>query len=55
MRERRKGDDVTMAVKPAEPCFNQTDRYAALIDVVRERKTSRAFAPYTMPRGHFEL
>ncbi len=44
-----------MAVQPAEPRFNQVDRYAALIDVVRERKTVRAFAPYAVPREHYEL
>jgi len=25
--------------------FNQTDRYAALMDIVRDRMTNRAFAP----------
>ena len=33
----------------------QLDRYAALIDVVRERKTVRAFAPCTVPREHYEM
>ena len=33
--------------------FNQTDRYAALMDVVRNRMTNRAFAPYRVPREHF--
>jgi nitroreductase len=31
------------------------DRYAALMDVVRNRMTNRAFAPYEVPRAHFEL
>lgn len=35
--------------------FNQTDRYAALMDVVRNRMTIRAFAPYSVPREHFEM
>ena len=35
--------------------FNQTDRYAALMDVVRNRMTNRAFAPYRVPREHFEM
>ncbi len=44
-----------MAVEPAGPHFNKVDRYTALIDVVRERKTVRAFAPYTVPREHYEM
>src|SRR5579862_2382513 len=35
--------------------FNQTDRYGALMDVVRNRMTNRAFAPYDVPREHFEM
>jgi nitroreductase len=35
--------------------FNQTDRYAALMDVVRNRMTNRAFAPYSVPREHFQM
>ncbi|MGH9744783.1 MAG: nitroreductase family protein [Candidatus Acidiferrales bacterium] len=35
--------------------FNQVDRYAALMDVVRNRMTNRAFAPYRVPREHFEM
>jgi 5,6-dimethylbenzimidazole synthase len=35
--------------------FNQTDRYAALMDVVRNRMTNRAFAPYSVPREHFKM
>jgi nitroreductase len=30
-------------------------RYEALMDVVRGRMTNRAFAPYDVPRRHFEL
>jgi 5,6-dimethylbenzimidazole synthase len=35
--------------------FDRVDRYAALMDVVRNRMTNRAFAPYEVPRGHFEM
>ena len=35
--------------------YDQTDRYAGLMDVVRNRMTNRAFAPYTVPPRHFEL
>jgi len=35
--------------------FNRTERYAALIDVVRNRMTNRAFASYAVPREHFEM
>jgi len=44
-----------MAIEPAGVRFNQVDRYAALIEVVRERKTVRAFAPYAVPREHYEM
>jgi 5,6-dimethylbenzimidazole synthase len=35
--------------------FNRVDRYAALMDVVRNRMTNRAFAPYEVPREQFEM
>jgi len=35
--------------------FNRTGRYAALMDVVRNRMTNRAFAPCDVPREHFEM
>ena len=35
--------------------FNQTERYEALMDVVRNRMTNRAFAAYSVPREHFEM
>ncbi len=35
--------------------FNRVDRYAALMDVVRNRMTNRAFAPCQVPREHFEM
>lgn len=35
--------------------FNQVDRYNALMDVVRARMTNRAFAPFDVPREHYDL
>ena len=36
--------------------FNNLPRYAALMDVVRNRMTTRQFDPsYVVPRGHFDL
>ena len=35
--------------------FNNVARYKALMDVVRNRMTNRAFAPYEIPREHFEM
>jgi len=35
--------------------WNQTDRYAAFMDVVRSRMTNRAFMAYDVPREHFEM
>ena len=35
--------------------FNNVARYTALMDVVRDRMTNRAFAPYEIPREHFEM
>jgi len=34
---------------------NRVDRYAALMDVVRARRTVRAFAPCEIPWAHYEL
>jgi nitroreductase len=39
----------------ADPRFNRLDRYSALLDVIRDRKTVRAFAPYVVPREHYEM
>lgn len=39
---------------PAD-AFNDVARYEALMEVVRRRMTNRAFAPYEVPREHFEL
>ncbi len=35
--------------------FNQVGRYQALLDVVRDRKTVRAFAPHVVPPEHYEM
>lgn len=35
--------------------FNNVARYNALMDAVRNRMTNRAFAPYEVPREHFEM
>jgi len=52
-------------VTPAEPspgvaatppaAFDDRRRYEALMEVVRARRTNRAFAPHEVPREHFEL
>lgn len=39
---------------PAEP-FNQVERYSALMEVVRNRMTNRAFTPFEVPREHYEM
>jgi 5,6-dimethylbenzimidazole synthase len=35
--------------------FNNVDRYEAFLDVARNRLTNRAFAPWEIPREHFEM
>ncbi len=35
--------------------FNNVERYNHFMEVVRSRMTNRAFAPYEVPREHFEL
>jgi nitroreductase len=35
--------------------FDDVSRYDALMDVVRRRMTNRAFAPFEVPRRHFEM
>ncbi len=35
--------------------FNNVERYEALMQVVRNRMTNRAFAAYDVPREHFEM
>ena len=40
----------------AESRFDQRERYNALMDVVRNRMTTRQFDPnYVVPREHYEL
>jgi 5,6-dimethylbenzimidazole synthase len=35
--------------------FNNVERYEAFLDVARNRLTNRAFAPWEIPREHFEM
>jgi len=35
--------------------FNHVARYEALMEVVRSRRTNRAFASYEVPKQHFEM
>ena len=35
--------------------FNNVERYEAFLDVARHRLTNRAFAPWEIPREHFEM
>lgn len=35
--------------------FNNVERYNHFMEVVRSRMTNRAFAPYEVPREHFEM
>jgi 5,6-dimethylbenzimidazole synthase len=35
--------------------FNNVERYAAFLEVARNRLTNRAFAPWEIPREHFEM
>src|SRR5579862_588757 len=35
--------------------FNNVERYESLMQVVRNRMTNRAFAPYDVTREHFEM
>ena len=42
--------------KPIAPeDFNRVDRYRALMETMEARMTNRAFAPYDVPREHFEM
>jgi len=48
------GQGATAATEPG--AFDDRARYEALMDVVRERKTSRAFvADYAVPREHYDM
>jgi len=44
-----------MAETAVAPEAGSTARYEALMDVVRNRMTNRAFAPHAVPREHCEL
>lgn len=44
-----------MPADTATAQFNNVARYEALMDVARNRMTNRAFAPWNIPREHFEM
>jgi len=44
-----------MRADAATANFNNVARYEALIDIARNRMTNRAFAPWVIPREHFEM
>jgi nitroreductase len=44
-----------MPADTATANFNNVARYEALMDVARNRMTNRAFAPWEVPREHFEM
>lgn len=44
-----------MAADAVTAPFNHVARYEALMDVLRSRMTNRAFAPWDIPREHFEM
>ena len=44
-----------MPADAATASFNNVARYEALMDVARNRMTNRAFAPWDIPREHFEM
>jgi 5,6-dimethylbenzimidazole synthase len=44
-----------MPADAATAQFNNVARYEALMDVARNRMTNRAFAPWDIPREHFEM
>jgi 5,6-dimethylbenzimidazole synthase len=44
-----------MPADTATANFNNVARYEALVDVARNRMTNRAFAPWEVPREHFEM
>jgi 5,6-dimethylbenzimidazole synthase len=44
-----------MPAHTATANFNNVARYEALMDVARNRMTNRAFAPWEVPREHFEM
>jgi nitroreductase len=44
-----------METPSAAALFDDVGRYEALMEVIRSRMTNRAFAPYAVPRRHFEM
>ena len=44
-----------MPTDAARTPFNDVARYEAFLDVARHRMTNRAFAPWEIPREHFEM
>ncbi len=44
-----------MPADTATANFNNVARYEALMDVARNRMTNRVFAPWEVPREHFEM
>ena len=44
-----------MPTNAAHTPFNDVARYEAFLDVARRRMTNRAFAPWEVPREHFEM
>ena len=44
-----------MPADTARANFNNVARYEALMDVARNRMTNRVFAPWEVPREHFEM
>lgn len=46
---------MAQSAPSSKDSFNNVARYNALMDAVRNRMTNRAFAPYEVPREHFEM
>jgi nitroreductase len=46
---------MSLPASPADRRFDQVDRYTALMDVIRARRTVRAFAPSGIPPAHYEM
>ena len=45
---------MAQSAPSSKDSFNNVARYNALMDAVRNRMTNRAFAPYEVPREHFD-
>lgn len=46
---------MTVSAQACKDAFNNAARFNALLEVVRNRMTNRAFAPPDVPREHFEM